>query len=59
MIYFYTAYLPKCYVREPGWEAVRDLARRHERIACSASSFWMNPSASGAGCLSPNPLSQR
>lgn len=28
MIYFDTAYLLKCYVREPGWEAVRDLARR-------------------------------
>ena len=35
MIYFDTAYLLKCYVKEPGWEAVRDLALQHERVACS------------------------
>lgn len=34
MIYFDTAYLLKCYVREPGWEKVRALARKHERVAC-------------------------
>jgi predicted nucleic acid-binding protein len=36
MIYFDTAYLLKCYVKEVGWQEVRALARQHERIACSA-----------------------
>lgn len=36
MIYFDTAYVIKCYLKERGWEAVRDLARSHERVACSA-----------------------
>lgn len=35
MIYFDTAYLVKCYVREAGSEEVRALASRHPRIACS------------------------
>jgi len=35
MTYFDTAYLLKCYVKEPGWEQVRALARQHERVACS------------------------
>ena len=35
MIYFDTAYLLKCYVKEAGWEEVRGLARQHERVACS------------------------
>jgi predicted nucleic acid-binding protein len=36
MIYFDTAYLLKCYVKEAGWQEVRALARKCERIACSA-----------------------
>ncbi len=36
MIYFDTAYLVKCYVKEAGWRQVRDLARHHDRVACSA-----------------------
>ena len=36
MIYFDTAYILKCYLKEPGWEPVRSLARGGERIACSA-----------------------
>ena len=35
MIYFDTAYLLKCYVKEHGWEVVRALACEHDRIACS------------------------
>ena len=35
MIYFDTAYILKCYVKEHGWEQVRDLACGHERIVCS------------------------
>ena len=35
MIYFDTAYLVKCYIKEHGWESVRELALRHRRIACS------------------------
>ena len=35
MIYFDTAYILKCYVKEHGWEQVRDFACGHERIACS------------------------
>lgn len=35
MIYFDTAYLVKCYVDEDGSDAVRELARRSGRIACS------------------------
>lgn len=35
MIYFDTAYLLKCYVKEPGWEKVRELAREHEKVSCS------------------------
>ncbi len=35
MIYFDTAYLLRCYLKEPGWEPVRTLARGGERIACS------------------------
>lgn len=34
MIYFDTAYLAKCYLREPGCEAVRLLATSAGRIAC-------------------------
>ena len=36
MIYFDTAYLLKCYVKEAGWQEVRALAGRHEWVACSA-----------------------
>ena len=36
MIYFDTAYLLKCYIKEAGWEEVRALARKDELIACSA-----------------------
>ena len=36
MIYFDTAYLLKCYVKETGWQEVRLLARQYERIGCSA-----------------------
>ena len=35
MIYFDTAYILKCYVKEHGWEKVRALACEHDRIACS------------------------
>ena len=35
MIYFDTAYIVKCYVKEHGFEKVRDLACEHDRIACS------------------------
>lgn len=35
MVYFDSAYLVKCYVKEPGWEPVRSLARRCESVACS------------------------
>ena len=35
MIYFDTAYLLKCYVKEDGWEKVREFASEHERIVCS------------------------
>ena len=35
MIYFDTAYLLKCYLKEPGWAEVRELAGQHERVACS------------------------
>lgn len=35
MIYFDTAYLLKCYVKEPGWEKVRELAREREQVSCS------------------------
>ena len=35
MIYFDTAYVLKCYLKEQGWEQVRALAERHDRIACS------------------------
>ena len=36
MIYFDTAYMLKCYVKEYGWEKVRDFACDHDRIGCSA-----------------------
>jgi len=36
MIYFDTAYLLKCYIKEVGWEEVRALARQCEMVACSA-----------------------
>lgn len=36
MIYFDTAYLLKCYIKETGWEEVRALARKEESAACSA-----------------------
>ena len=36
MIYFDTAYILKCYVKEYGWEKVRTFARDHDRIVCSA-----------------------
>ena len=35
MIYFDTAYLLKCYIKETGWEKVRALAREAESVACS------------------------
>ena len=35
MIYFDTAYILKCYVKEYGWEKVRKFACDHGRIACS------------------------
>ena len=35
MIYFDTAYILKCYVKEDGWERVRKFASGHERIVCS------------------------
>ena len=35
MIYFDTAYILKCYVKEHGWERIRALACDHDRIACS------------------------
>ena len=35
MIYFDTAYILKCYVKEHGWEKVRNLACAHDRIVCS------------------------
>ena len=35
MIYFDTAYILKCYVKERGWRKVRALACEHDRIACS------------------------
>ena len=35
MIYFDTAYVLKCYVKESGWEKVRAFASRHDRIGCS------------------------
>ena len=35
MIYFDTAYLLKCYVKEHGWKPVREVAGSCERIACS------------------------
>lgn len=34
MIYFDTSYLTKCYINEEGSDAVRELARRSEHIAC-------------------------
>jgi predicted nucleic acid-binding protein len=36
MIYFDTAYLLKCYIKEVGWEEVRALAQQREMVACSA-----------------------
>ena len=35
MIYFDTAYILKCYVKEYGWERVREFAGSQERIGCS------------------------
>ena len=35
MIYFDTACILKCYVKEQGWEKVRAVACEHDRIACS------------------------
>ena len=35
MTYFDTAYILKCYVKESGWQEVRALARRRQRLACS------------------------
>ena len=35
MTYFDTAYILKCYVKERGWQEVRALARRRQRLACS------------------------
>ena len=34
MTYFDSAYLVKCYIKEPGWEPVRSLAQRCERVTC-------------------------
>ncbi len=36
MIYFDTAYLLKCYIKEVGWQEIRALARQNEMVACSA-----------------------
>ena len=36
MIYFDMAYILKCYVKEYGWERVREFASGHDRIVCSA-----------------------
>ena len=36
MIYFDTAYLLKCYIKEIGWDKVRALARQEDSVACSA-----------------------
>ena len=36
MIYFDTAYLLKCYIKEVGWEEVRSLAHQREMVASSA-----------------------
>jgi predicted nucleic acid-binding protein len=33
--YFDTAYLVKCYIKEPGWEEVRALAKERAKICCS------------------------
>ena len=35
MTYFDTAYIVKCYVKEEGWQQVRELAHDQERIGCS------------------------
>ena len=35
MTYFDSAYIVKCYVKEEGWQQVREFARAQERIACS------------------------
>jgi len=35
MTYFDTSYIVKCYVKEEGWQQVRELARDRERIGCS------------------------
>ena len=36
-VYFDTAYILKCYVKEHGWEKVRSLAQDCSHIACSVS----------------------
>lgn len=36
MIYFDTAYILKCYVKEYGWEKVRTFACDHDCIVCSS-----------------------
>jgi predicted nucleic acid-binding protein len=35
MIYFDTAYLLKCYIKETGWENIRALASQAGSVACS------------------------
>lgn len=35
MVYFDTAYIVKCYIKEPGWKEVRALAKQCVRPACS------------------------
>ena len=35
MTYFDTAYIVKCYGKEQGWQQVRELSRKQERVACS------------------------
>jgi predicted nucleic acid-binding protein len=35
LVYFDTAYIVKCYIKEPGWKEVRALAGQYRRTACS------------------------
>ena len=35
MTYFDTAYIVKCYVKEEGWQQVRELSRKQEHVSCS------------------------
>jgi predicted nucleic acid-binding protein len=35
LVYFDTAFIVKCYIKEPGWKEVRGLAGQYIRPACS------------------------